>query len=98
IEGDKMILQFDFVGTGLVAKGGDLTEFTIAGSDQKFVPAKAVIVGDEIVVSAYGVSKPVAVRFAWSNVPNPNLYNKEGLPASPFRTDHWKGATKGKSF
>jgi sialate O-acetylesterase len=98
VEGNKVILKFDFVGLGLAAKGNNLTGFTIAGRDQKFVPAKAVIVGSEVEVSAEGVTKPEAVRFAWSNVPNPNFYNKEGLPASPFRTDDWKGVTEGKIF
>jgi sialate O-acetylesterase len=80
-----------------MAKGSELTEFTIAGHDQKFVPAKAVITGNEIQVWSEGITKPEAVRFAWSNVPNPNFYNKEGLPASPFRTDNWKGVTEGKN-
>jgi sialate O-acetylesterase len=98
IDGNKIVLKFDFVGAGLMVKGSELTEFTIAGSDQKFVPAKAVIVGDEIQVWSEELAKPEAVRFSWSNVPNPNFYNKEGLPASPFRTDNWKGITEGKNY
>lgn len=64
-----------------------LLGFTIAGEDLKFVPAEAKIVGDEVVVSAAGVAKPTAVRYGWANIFEGNLYNKEGLPASPFRTD-----------
>ncbi len=90
-DGNKIRLQFDFIDGGLLAKDGqDLNEFTIAGSDEKFVAAKATIEGDEVVVWSNQVSKPAAVRFAWRNIPDPNFYNKAGLPASPFRTDDWK--------
>jgi sialate O-acetylesterase len=71
----------------LVAKDGALKGFTIAGADKKFVPAEAVIAGDKIVVSSSQVAAPAAVRYGWANVPDVNLFNKEGLPASPFRTD-----------
>lgn len=98
ITGNKIRIQFDHAGDGLVAKGNSaLQEFTIAGSDEKFVPANAVIEGDEVVVWSDAIEKPVAVRFAWRNVPTPNLYNKAYLPASPFRTDSWKGVTEGKN-
>lgn len=87
-------VKFNQVGGGLVAKGGALQEFAIAGDDQKFVWAEAAIAGDTVVVSSDKVAKPVAVRYAWSTSPaNPNLYNKDGLPASPFRTDDWPGVT-----
>ena len=69
--------------------------FAIAGADQKFVWAKATIVGNKIVVSSDQVPIPVAVRYAWADNPDCNLYNKEGLPASPFRTDDWPGVTFG---
>ena len=82
-----MAISFDHTGGGLVAKDGDLKGFTIAGADGKFVPAKAVIKGDAVVVSAEGVIDPKAVRYGWINVPDVNLFNKDGLPASPFRTD-----------
>ena len=72
-----------------------LRDFTIAGADQKFVPAVATIDGDSIVVHSDKVAKPEAVRFAWRDDATPNLANKEGLPASPFRTDQWKGVTEG---
>jgi sialate O-acetylesterase len=83
----KITLTFKHVGGGLVAKDGDLKGFTIAGEDKNFVPAKAEIKGATIVVSADGVADPKAVRYGWANVPDVNLFNKDGLPASPFRTD-----------
>jgi sialate O-acetylesterase len=92
-EGDKIRLFFDHVGGGLVAKEGPLTHFTIAGEDKNFVAAEAVIDTNTIVVSSGEIKKPVAVRFAWSNTDEPNLFNKEGLPASSFRTDDWPGRT-----
>ncbi|MEM9885897.1 MAG: sialate O-acetylesterase [Bacteroidota bacterium] len=89
-KGKKIILDFNHIGGGLVAKDGELKEFAIAGEDQKFVWAKAKIKGKKIVVWSNQVSKPVAVRYAWADNPDQaNLYNKEGLPASPFRTDSW---------
>ncbi|AVR45628.1 9-O-acetylesterase [Christiangramia fulva] len=86
-------IYFDHTGAGLVKKGKDLTEFEIAGSNQKFYPAKARIKGNTVIVSSPKVKDPVAVRFAWKDIPAPNLFNKEGLPASPFRTDDWPGNT-----
>ena len=97
MEGNKIRIRFDYVDGGLVANEGELKEFTIAGDDQVFVPAKAMIDGDEVVVWSEQVNKPAAVRFAWKNVPRPNLYNKAGLPASPFRTDNWMLTTQGKN-
>lgn len=97
IEGDKIRLFFDYADNGLAAKGGELTHFVIAGGDKKFVDAKAMIVGNTVVVSSGKVSKPIAVRYAWSNAALPNFYNKEGLPASGFRTDDWPGVTFGKN-
>lgn len=94
IEGNKIRLHFDY-NMGLQAKDGELTEFIIAGADQNFLPAKAVIEGNSILVWNESISDPKAVRFAWRNIPRPNLYNKGGLPASPFRTDNWKLKTEG---
>jgi sialate O-acetylesterase len=89
-----IILSFDHVGGGLVAKGGEsLKGFAIAGADHKFVWADAKIEGDKIVVSSDKVADPTAVRYAWADNPVCNLYNKAGLPASPFRTDTWPGVT-----
>lgn len=95
VEGNKIRLQFDHVGGGLIASDGKpLTHFTIAAADQKFVPAVAVIDGNAIVVGSDQIAQPAAVRFAWRDDATPNLANKEGLPASPFRTDTWKGVTQ----
>ena len=97
VEGNKIRLQFDHVGGGLIASDGKpLVDFTIAGADQKFVPATAEIDGNAIVVHSDQVAQPVAVRYAWHDDATPNLANKEGLPASPFRTDAWKGVTEPK--
>jgi sialate O-acetylesterase len=96
VEGDKVVLTFKHVGGGLVAKGGPLTGFTIAGEDKKFVNAEAKIEGDTVVVSASGLAKPVAVRYGWANFPVVNLENKEGIPASPFRTDDFPMLTAPK--
>jgi hypothetical protein len=87
IDGPRATIRFQHVGSGLLAKDGPLKGFTIAGADKNFVPAKAEIVGDAVVVSAPEVSAPVAVRYGWANVPDVNIFNKEGLPASPFRSD-----------
>jgi sialate O-acetylesterase len=87
VEGDRAVLSFKHVGGGLEAKGGPLQGFTIAGEDRKFVKAEAEIRDDKVVVWSREVSKPVAVRFGWANYFVANLFNKEGLPATPFRTD-----------
>jgi sialate O-acetylesterase len=87
IDGDKAVLHFDHVGGGLVAKDGPLTGFAIAGPDGKFVKADATIAGDTVVVTSPEVKAPKAVRYGWANFPVVNLWNKDGLPASPFRTD-----------
>jgi sialate O-acetylesterase len=89
VEGDKAVLSFKHIVGGLEAKGGSLTGFTIAGEDRKFYNAEAEIRGDKVVVWSDQVPKPVAVRFGWANYPVVNLWNKAGLPASPFRTDDW---------
>ncbi|HOX08297.1 MAG TPA: sialate O-acetylesterase [Planctomycetota bacterium] len=90
VEGAAIRVKFDHVGGGLKAKGGEsLKGFTLAGADRKFAAAEARIDGSDVVVSVQGVTKPAAVRYAWTDNPTCNLYNKEGLPASPFRTDAW---------
>jgi sialate O-acetylesterase len=90
-DGDKIVVEFDYVDGGLAARGGDtLKGFAVAGADKKFVWAEAKIVGNTVVVSNSEVSAPAAVRYAWANnPPDCNLVNKAGLPASPFRTDDW---------
>jgi sialate O-acetylesterase len=91
IDGNRIILTFTNTGSGLIAKGGgDLRQFAIAGKDKRFVWAQAKIENDKVVVWNSKISNPVAVRYAWADNPEgANLYNKEGLPASPFRTDDW---------
>ena len=92
IEGNKIVLTFDSIGSGLMAgRDGPLNSFAIAGKDREFVWADAVIEGDSVVVSAKDVPNPVAVRYAWAANPSHRnlLYNQEGIPASPFRTDDW---------
>jgi sialate O-acetylesterase len=96
IEKNKAILTFKHVGKGLVAKGGPLTGFTIAGADKKFVKADAVIEEDKVIVSSPMVETPVAVRFGWHNHPIVNLWNRDGLPATPFRTDDFPMITGSK--
>lgn len=92
VRGDKIILQFDSVGSGLMtARPGRLDAFAIAGADRVWHWADAEIVGDTVVLSSSEVQEPVAVRYAWAMNPSQRnlLYNKEGLPASPLRTDNW---------
>lgn len=90
VDGNKIVLTFTEVGGGLACKGKKLNHFAIAGEDKKFVWADAEIKGNTVVVSSPDVKAPVAVRYAWSNNPeDANLINKEGLLASPFRTDTW---------
>lgn len=90
VEGSSIRIVFDHVHGGLVARDAEAPiGFTIAGEDKQFVDAKAVIGGDTVLVSADGVTNPVAVRYAWASDPECNLYNAEGLPANPFRTDDW---------
>ena len=87
VAGNKAVLHFDHVGDGLVTKDGPLKGFTIAGPDRTFVNAEAEIEGDTVVVHSDRVEHPVAVRYGWANYPLGNLWNKQDLPASPFRTD-----------
>jgi len=87
INGNQATLTFKHLGGGLKAKDGSLRGFTIAGADGKFAPANAEIKGDTIVVSSESVAAPVQVRYGWTNVPEASLWNKVGLPASPFETD-----------
>ena len=97
IDKDKIRLSFDHVGGGLASRDDQpLSCFTIAGEDKVFVPAKAEVDGDSIVVSSDQVAKPVAVRFGWGSADAPNLMNREGLPPSSFRTDDWAPVVKPK--
>jgi len=97
--GDEIKVSFSHIGSGLIIKDkyGYLKGFTLAGKDKKFQWAKARIEGNSVFVYHPAIKDPVAVRYAWYNNPeDANLYNMEGLPASPFRTDDWDGITKGK--
>ena len=89
IDANKIVINFQHVGSALISNDGEeLSEFAIAGADKKFVWAKAKIEGDKVIVWSDEVKEPMYVRYAWADNPvNPNLYNKEGLPASPFKTD-----------
>ncbi|HWE01046.1 MAG TPA: sialate O-acetylesterase [Tepidisphaeraceae bacterium] len=94
IAGNKMTLRFQFA-DGLTVKGGEpLKGFQIAGEDKKWHWADAKIEGDSVIVSSPDVEKPAAVRYDWANNPEGNLYNKAGLPTTPFRTDDWVGVTQ----
>ncbi len=96
VKDGKAILHFSHVGKGLEAKDGPLQGFTIAGSDRKFYNARAEIQGDTVLVWCDKVTEPVAVRYGWADCPVVNLWNKDGLPASPFRTDDFPGVTAQK--
>lgn len=101
VEGNKAIISFTNIGSGLKAadKYGYLRGFEVAGADQKFHYAKAAIEGDKVVVYCDQVPTPVAVRFGWADdASDNNLYNVEGFPAPPFRTDTWKGVTEAAKF
>lgn len=101
LEGDKVRVFFSSTGSGLVSKDkyGYLHGFALAGADKKFEWAMGYIDGNSVVVFSPKVKNPVALRYAWSDNPGPvDLYNAEGLPALPFRTDTWLLSTAGKVF
>ena len=89
VEKNRIRIDFKYCGSGLMAAPSDLRGFEIAGVDRQFHPAEAVIRGNQVVVQSNNVKEPVAVRYAWSNTPTATLFNKEGLPASSFRSDDW---------
>ena len=98
IEQNKIRLRFSHLAGGLVAKDGPLKQFSIAGADRHFVWADATLDGDTVVVSSAPIASPAAVRYAWAENPaGCNLFNKAGLPASPFRTDDWPLRTLGNT-
>jgi sialate O-acetylesterase len=95
VEGDNIRIHFTHTGTGLETNDGQpLRTFSVAGSDRKFHWAAARIDGDTVVVQSADVPNPIAVRYAWGDSPQCNLFNKDGFPASPFRTDDWPGFNK----
>lgn len=88
--GNQVRVTFDGVGSGLtVLGGGELKGFALAGRDRKFFWAKGEIQGNTVILTSEAVPQPIAVRYAWANNPIGNLYNRDGLPAFPFRTDRW---------
>ena len=94
VKGERAALSFDHADGGLEARDGQLTGFAICGPDGRFLWAKAEIDADKILVSSPEVPQPVAVRYGWADFPVVNLWNKAGLPASPFRTDDFPMTTK----
>jgi sialate O-acetylesterase len=96
VDGNKAVLTFKHIGKGLEAQGGLPLGFTVAGEDRKFYNALAEIRGDNVMVWSDKVHKPVAVRFGWAMYPSVDLWNKDGLPASPFRTDDFPLTTQPK--
>ena len=89
VEGNAIRVHFEFADNGLTAGGKPLQSFTIAGADRKFHPASASISGSTVLVRSADVPAPLAVRYAWQNTPEANLFNGAGLPATPFRSDNW---------
>jgi sialate O-acetylesterase len=99
VSGDNIVISFSNIGSGLMVKGDKLQGFEIAGMGGQFFPADATIQGDQVIVHSDKIKYPAAVRFGWKDdAKDDNLFNKEGFPASPFRTDHWKGITEGEKF
>ncbi|MFA5292351.1 MAG: sialate O-acetylesterase [Phycisphaerae bacterium] len=94
IEGNKVRASFEYADSGLMAKGDSIKGFAIAGADRKFVWANAKIDGNTVLVWSEQIKNPAAVRYGWANWIDCNLYNKEFLPASPFRTDDFPGKTE----
>jgi sialate O-acetylesterase len=92
--GSRAVLSFDNATGGLEAKGVELTGWTIAGEDHKFVNAHASIVGNKVIVSSPDVAHPAVVRYGWCDAPIVNLFNKAGFPASPFSTSDLPWTTK----
>jgi sialate O-acetylesterase len=97
VEGDKVRVRLTHAGGLKTRDGAPPAGFYVAGADRKFVPAEARVEKGEVVVWSKDVPAPVAVRYAWADNPAANLYNSDGLPASPFRTDDWPGVTAGRN-
>lgn len=96
LEGGRVRLEFDSGGSGLVARGGELKDFAVAEAGGRFLPARAVIEGDSVVVWSDEVASPAAVRYGWKNFFEPTLFNRGGFSATPFRTDTFKLKTEDK--
>jgi sialate O-acetylesterase len=89
-DGGKASVNFTHTGSGLTAAGGTIKGFTLCGADRKWVRADAAIDGDKVIVTSEKVREPVAVRYGWERNPECTLINKDGLPASPFRSDDFQ--------
>jgi len=87
ISGNKLLLEFDFIGSGLMPKGSKLLEFEIAGDNKNYVPAEAMVVGNKVHIFSSSIPKPIYARYAWKDSSPASLFNKEGLPASSFTTE-----------
>jgi len=99
VSGNNIMISFTNICGGLLSKNGELKGFEISGLSGQFYPAIATIDGNRVVVESEMVKFPAAVRFGWKDdAGDDNLFNKEGFPASPFRTDKWKGITEGHKF
>jgi len=101
VDGNKIRISFTHLGSGLMVKDkyGYIKGFEIVGADKKFHYAKAFIDGSDVIVYSDEVIDPVAVRYGWADdAGEANLFNKEGFPASSFRTDNWKGITEGTKY
>jgi sialate O-acetylesterase len=95
----KALVAFSDIGGGLVVKGANLRGFELAGGDRHFYPADAAIEGDKILLSSDKVAQPAAVRYAWEDdASGANLFNLEGYPACPFRTDDWPEITREEKY
>lgn len=94
VRGDRVVITFSEIGSGLIARGRRLEDFTISDASGTFVPAEAIIKGATVEVFAKDIAKPVAVRYGWKNFFEPTLFNREGFPASGFRTDNFKLKTQ----
>jgi len=90
INRNKIELNFDFADDGLMVKNKNETNFLIAGKNKRFLPAKIKVKGNSLIVWSRKIKNPVAIRYAWSNTAKATLFNKNGLPASSFRTDDWE--------
>ena len=97
IEKDKVRIAFSDAESGLESRGGEPSEFMIAGEDRRFVSARARIEGSTVVVWSQAVSRPAAVRFGFGNASIPNLFSRDGLPVNLFRTDDWPVGTDAAS-
>jgi sialate O-acetylesterase len=93
VEGGRVRIFFGHAAGGLEARGGRLKGFAVAGDDGRFRWADATVEGDTVIVSSREVKRPAAVRYGWADNPDCNLYNRAGLPASPFRTDDYAAGT-----